>query len=579
MEIKPVNLLQINNTLVSSSVTQEQKNNSNSSNPDPLKTELKQNSTKPSFLIRSLKSGVRWLGIEPIRWLAYSTLFGLFLAFTTHGNVLSNRIAQGILKITPTPTNNRLSKTEIDGNTYDGFFSNHDSFRDVLKTAKNAGINLKDLDKNNDGVILSTNEEVNDFKLKLFSALTNAQNDNQRSEIYNSLIKFHELDILNRIIFGKNGIDPEKFSQGGIPNCQLMAAIKAFSLTPENTQELKSTIEVTGYNFNKENFYIDTVVHLDGVDVPIPYSQLVRWMSPRDFDPSQSTDGALALSMLSYAIDEAAKPYDTIPHFMPSTSPILLSGKDYLAVLTWTLDDDDIRHILSQAPNTPITVGSYVSPEERTLSYALKELKDKLTPKPPPIISLAKAESFNQSVIQRVEELQTPISTSSETVAHNNSTIKKEDKITSTSLIIPNNSGIPFPILQTSSANEQNTTTKPAKEKRDVIYQHQYTVKSYERVGDEDIIILTDSHGTEYKPINLQEFRLLIANVTAPKEHLPPVNSTTYIAALLLATGLLIRGGANKLNKLLNPKYKSWLQRTMSLITYPLTKIKKTSTI
>ncbi len=487
-------------------------------------------------------------GIESFRWCGYLGFLGVGLIATVEGNKILNTIAQDILHIAPKPSNNKpTSNFEIDGHRYDAFFANHKDFNDIINTMKKVGIDHDELDINKDGIRLNDVEEIQKLKQRLTTEQIKTTDDKTRADITSAIKKLNKIDILNKLIFGKYGIDSESFYQGELPNCQIMAAIKGLSFTQENMQELKSMIKVTSYSLDKKNLHIDTVVNIDGTDVYIPFSKLLQWVSPKDFDSSYSTDGSLLVPILASAIQEVVEEYDRVPNIVPSSSPILATGKDYLAMATVALSDEDLKEILSQAPQKLITVGTYI--DVSSLDEAVKRLADELAERfkkrNSPVISEEKLNNFTDMLNETIQEL-TPSGLPNDknelqSISQNN---PKRNTFQSKRNFL----------IGSFSNNQEETVPTP---------NHMYAVKNYYvNAEGESIVTITDSYGAEYHPLNLEEFRKHIFVVVVPKEHVPLTNTKSLTIGLLSIIGaVLARKGAYKLNKLLNPEYKSLIEK------------------
>ena len=526
-------------------------------------------SGSPTKENQRLKSVLRLTGrfsTEVLRWASYSAVLGSALLFTTPGNKLLHNIGQSrfhlpivnrdILGLIPKPQA-RLIHHEIDGYKCDSFFSNQKEFSKIESVIKKLHLNPKDIDTNNDGIILNSRADTQKLHDVLLSFATSPTNDtNLKDEIKDALLALATLNTHDQIIFGKDGIDPETFNQGGIPNCQILAALKGLSYTPENIQTLRSIIKVTGYDYESSNPYLNAEVNIDGKTIPIEYPKLVKWMSPMYYSPSHANDGSLALPILAAAIEEAGNSYDTVPHAAESTSPILITGKDYYVISTWSLNDDDIRAMLSLAPRELVTVGSF--PEDPSLKGLALTLidgaKEKLThTSSPPVLSEQKAIAFQESMNTRVQEI-----TSTENTPQN---IPQNIRLNISTPNLSNNKSQPINSLALTRTSQQDSTeiTKPV---IDIVPHHEYAIKSYSHKDGKDTIILTDSHGVEYKPLTLKEFREKIIVLVVGKEHTPLIpGRSLFIMSILAIIGTLTRVGANKANKLINPEYENWMAR------------------
>lgn len=509
-----------------------------------------------------VKFTTSWGILKPLKWISNGLALGGILFFTTNGNITTNRILQST-GWAPTPSNSRKSLPEFDENKYDSFFARQSEFGELLTILKDLNINPKTFTSSNDGVIFDTRKERQKARELLSEKALHSTNEKTKSDTQSAIDIINRLDILDQFLFGVDGLDPERFYQGGVPNCQVLAAVKGLCFTKANRQELKSLIEVTSYCLEKDNFYINTIVHLNGEEISVPYSKIREKMSPRDYTPTSSTDGSLAFPILAYAIEEAANNYDSIPHLLQSTSPILLTGKDYVSIATWSLNNDELKDLLRLAPNTPITVGSYMQFDELTISNLKRQWNEKFN-KPPVIYSPQKEEEFIKSMQQRVNEIE---SSTKNTPAKNNLTISL-DTLKNTPLIevtaitppVENRKGSLFP-EQTGQTNRKPLTS--------IVSNHQYAIKSFD--GNE--IIVTDSHGVEYEPLDLESFRRHMFIVVLPRENVPITDSNSTVPTLLLLISLLlVRKGINGLNRKMYSEYRSFFEKGISYLRRKISK-------
>lgn len=502
----------------------------------------------PKELVRFTTS---WGVLKPLKWISNGLALGGILFFTTNGNITTNRILQST-GWAPTPSNSKKSIPGFDENKYDNFFARQSEFGELLTILKDLNINPKTFASPNDGFIFDTRKERQKARELLSEKALHSTNEKTKSDAQSAIAIINRLDVLDQFLFGVDGLDPERFYQGGVPNCQVLAAVKGLCFTEANRQELKSLIEVTNYCLEKDNFYINTIVHLNGEEIPVPYSKIKERMSPRDYTPTSSTDGSLAFPILAYAIEEAANKYDTIPHLLQSTSPILLTGKDYISIATWSLSNDELKDVLKLAPNTPITVGSYMQFDELTISNLKRQWNEKFN-KPPVIYSPQKEEEFIKSMQQRVIEIE---SSTKNTPEKNNVTVSVDPlknvplaEVTAATLPAEKRKGSLFP-EQTRQSDRKPLTS--------IVSNHQYAIKSFD--GNE--IIVTDSHGVEYEPLDLESFRKHMFIVVLPRENVPLTNSNSTIPSLLILISLLlIRKGVNGLNRKMYPEYRSFIEK------------------
>ncbi len=499
----------------------------------------------------SLKPVARFALLGPLKWGTFALGVTAWSLLTTTGNEFLNRAAQHVLKIAPKPTNSGFSNNEIDGHKYDAFFANNKDFRNMLELVKSVDVPLDGLDSNDDGIRLNKNDEIKSFKERLVKAHIQTQKNplykDKQEDMARAIAKFNEIDILNKLLYGKDGLDPAKFYQGGIYNCQLLAATIGQTQTEGNAQNLKSMITITGYSFDKNNFYIDAKVHINGKDFEVPFSKLKAWMSPQDYTPSLATDGSLALPILISALQEAVEEYDRIPNIVSSSSPILMTGKDYLAINVSALDDDDLRRILSKAPEKLVTVGSGVDSIKELYDELIEGIKERTTDRTPTIISSEKERDFIKSLIQNFEE-----STKSGIVKDPIPDEKKRTDAGKRSIFF----GSP-----SKDKNNPNLIENP------IIRNHMFAVQSYKEIDGGEEIIVTDAHDTKYPPLNLKQFRENLDIITVHKDDLPLTNKRSLIAWILSILAIVsVRYGVNKTNRFLNPEYKSLTEKLVSKV-------------
>ena len=496
-----------------------------------------------SLTKKTIKLGVSFGILKPLKWLANSiALAGIFL-FTTNGNIAVNRALQ-VAGLVPKPTNLRKDDQKSDINKFDGFFSRQEQFRHFLNLLEKLNIDPEIFDLNKDGVIFNKKEDRQKARELLSTRLRHERDASIQSDIQSAINMINDLDILDQLLFGVNGLNPDRYYQGNVPNCQILAAIKELSLTEENIQVLKNLIEVSSYNLDSNNFYIDTILHIDNRKIPIPFTKLKERMSPRDFCPTYSTDSSLAFPILAYAVEEAGNKYDSIPHILQSTSPILLTGKDYVTIATWSLDDKTLKDCISLAPNTPITVLSFLDPRDLTFENIIRELDGKFNKESIPV-SQEKEEQFIESMKQKTIEISGSITN---TGATKNELISMKEMFPENILRNTSKGGL-FP---------QNTESSSTQK---IVSNHQYAIKSFRQIGDKTEIILTDSHGVEYEPLDLESFRKNIFVIVLPKEDIPVINLNNVTANTLIWLMLLLaRKGINGLNRRIYPQYKSYFE-------------------
>ena len=283
--------------------------------------------------------------------LIYGILLGITAGYTPGMQKAINSAAQtNEIGLVPRPSNERNINKNKYGYPFDNFFQHFDGFEDVVAAIKEANIDPLTLDKNNTGRILDTQEEI----YELISKLEEAKliSPGIKRETYNNAIKLlQDINILSRRIWGADP-NPDVLSQAGEPNCQGMAVFRGMLLTPDGIQESKGLIRVTNYSLDQNNFFIDFMVG----NIPVSWKELVNSMSPKWYTPSHSTDNTLYTTLMNTALKKGLT--DVIPNVIPSSSPILITNKNYSTFLFTTFSNNELDEILSNAPGTLITVAS-----------------------------------------------------------------------------------------------------------------------------------------------------------------------------------------------------------------------------
>ena len=322
--------------------------------------------------------------------------------------------------------------------------------------------------------------------------------------------------LLEKMIWGNNP-NPAYLFQGERPNCQIMGALLSNYLTPENLKLLQRSIEITNYSLDENNFYIDSTVHLDGYDTHVPWEDLVKWMSANGITPSHSRDGALAIPILTYALERILTENleHTFPPSIPSVAPILLTGKNYTVIgispfIINTLSDHELTAVLSEAPHSPLLVASYGSFDDFKIwvNNKLNGQKDIFQFLPQ---SADKANEFKRSNIKRVHDL--------------SKDIPIPPKVTSP------RKPVSMPSRGSMSSVKTNEKIFPKN--------HLFVVKEYN--SKEATVTLMDTHGVQYPPITKDQFRKLIWCMVVESKHAPTISWETlgtYLAVLLGFYGL-----------------------------------------
>lgn len=479
----------------------------------------------------------RW--IKALKWTGYITgygLLGLISILKTPGLQVAVNDHLQSRGLVPTPTNTRSTENEYN---LDGFFMNYhgtEEVRDQILTTANS----QSLDTNNNGIILDSQDEVQLLRQRLLANLQASKGVERQNQIMSAIAKLDEINAANLLIWGSNP-DPSYLFQQGRPNCQLMGAIQAHYLTQENLQSLKSLIEVT--LFNSVTGEVDTVVHLqNGRSIPVPFNDLVRWMSPYGLCPSYSADGTpekpitLAVPILTYALEkELSDKYDGVPPTIPSSAPILLTGNNYTTVLISpyllnVFTDNELANIFSMAPKRPIMLTSWGD---------LGDLNEWFNRPPNNNFQFLpqsdeKAREFRKTVESRS---QLAISSSQTT---NPNTQTQSSQPTSQTTTTP---GISQAHTQNRQPQASSTSENPGRINiKNILRHHIYVVRGYN--PQDQTVIIMDSHGTN-SSIKLSEIRSIwakdgMAAVIMPRDEVTAFSQESLIPYLLL---LLVASG------------------------------------
>lgn len=482
---------------------------------------------------------------EFFRWVGYITLGLIAPLFTTiPGNKAINYIAQNIVKIVPKPIE-ETDRSLIDGHRYNGFLANHERFKKVVDVLKQIGFSPEHFDTNSDGIILNSNDEIDALKEYFQHAKDYIADTALIQRIDESLTILNELHTVEKYVFGINGMQPENFRQGiGLGSCQNQAVEKELAYTTKNQQYLKSAIEIE--KIDPVTGEIHGVRHIHGKRIPFTFSDLEDWMSTKEHVLPQSKDGSLALSLIEQGIEIADDSYDSIPYLLQSTPAILLTNKDFVTLYVPTIDDEQLKNILLNAPQKLITVGGIdetqlLSPTTVSALIAEKlshpSFRDLLDRSP------EKADEFRNSTKERMQSI------TGNTIANNSSTTdtnpqnKNPQQPTQIASLLPRSSE-----TTNSSSGIESTITVPIQQN------HQYAIEKVERDGDDLKITVTDAHGVRYPELNLEKFRECMDDIVLEKGDAPNWSTRSTIASLLILLGLITtRTAANGLIRKLAP--------------------------
>lgn len=174
---------------------------------------------------------------------------------------------------------------------------------------------------------------------------------------------------IKTFLWGYEGLQQKHIIQNG-DNCQIMANIIASTFTEEGLKRLESMIEVTDYNLDQNNFYINFNVNMNGKKIPVSYNDLII-SSPR-----HEKNFPQAQYVLAYAIEkELAENYVPNPSgFTSQSTATFFTNKNYSTLFIPVMSDESLIEILKQAPNEIICAGSYpkLNDTTRTIMNILK---------------------------------------------------------------------------------------------------------------------------------------------------------------------------------------------------------------
>lgn len=323
--------------------------------------------------------------------------------------------------------------------------------------------------------------------------------------------------LIEKILWGKEP-DPKNLLQNGIPNCQIMGAIQSQYLTPELLELLKnSSIEVTSFELAKKKFRLNSVVHLNGIDIEVPFEEIEKWMSQCGITTSESKDGALAIPILTYAVEKVlTENFERqFPPTVPSSAPILLTGNDYVVMgvspyVLNSLSDDEFTKVLKNAPNSPVLIASWGSFDDFT-HWIKKKFSGIYKPfelSPP---SEHKAAIFRQSTLKRAIDL-------------------SKDSPTATNAPSPPRN---IEIARASTGTPGKAAKEPPETYPD---NHIFAVKGYNE--KEDTILLIDCHGVEYPPLKKDLARKLMWGVITERKNTSTFTFETFTAYLTVLASI-----------------------------------------
>lgn len=174
---------------------------------------------------------------------------------------------------------------------------------------------------------------------------------------------------IKTFLWSKEGLNQNNIIQNG-DNCQIIANIRGSTYTDEGLRRLESMIEITDYNLDKRDFYINFNVNINGKKIPVFYHDLIT------VSPDLSHDSPQAPYILAFAIEkELQENYLPNPSgYTAQSTATFLTNKNYSTLFVPAMSDASLIEILKQAPNEIISVGSYpeLNDTARTIIDILK---------------------------------------------------------------------------------------------------------------------------------------------------------------------------------------------------------------
>ena len=165
---------------------------------------------------------------------------------------------------------------------------------------------------------------------------------------------------IKTFLWSKEGLNQKNIMQYK-GNCQIIANVIAATFTDEGLKKLESLIEVADYNLDKNNFYVNFTVNINGKKIPVQYRDLINSSS---FFYSKDPH---APHVLAYAIEkELSENYLPNPGgYTSESTATFITNKNYSINILPVMSDASLIDILKNAPNEIVTVGTY--PEDNML--------------------------------------------------------------------------------------------------------------------------------------------------------------------------------------------------------------------
>ena len=471
---------------------------------------------KPPSRLRTYASR----GVRSLKLLA-SFLLGGFVSWNTPGcwKVFDNVAEVADL----TPGQNITNSAPQQNSNYPLLFRNLNRFKEVPAALRAANITLED--RNNDGKLLSSHDEVYQAMLALDKA-----NTGQFTEQVETL---REISILKAIAHGNS--DPRTVRQRDA-NCEVMAA--ALSLYLSNNTDV---LEVTQADLQSNAFSLKGNLHIHGSTYPFDFNQLVH---SRGTFLSGSTDRTVLAPAIINAIEQEVRSYQGVRSWFPGGAFTVATNEDYAQVPISSLNQSDLERILSLAPNTPIALTSWA--ETRDIFQSIDEML--VSGEPRPTHSPKKSQEFRDDIVQHAKE--TGAFIDQMLISHPS---PKEEETNPTTT--PVNSEVQTPNTvtpkQASKQGRQQYTEPTLTDRKNLSRNHVFIVKdTIYKDGKLTSIVIMDAHGVEAR-LPIDDLRMF--GIVAPEKHLPNFN---FHMLLLGAAGVLTLNG-RKIYKAVSKKIRN----------------------
>ncbi len=176
-------------------------------------------------------------------------------------------------------------------------------------------------------------------------------------------------------VWGKEGLVQKSIIQRK-ENCQIIANLLASTFTEERKRRLDSLVNVTDYNLDKNNFYINFTVNINSKRIPVSYTNLTT-----DVIDLKNANDPLAPHALAYAIEkELTENYLPNPSgYTALSTATFITNKSYSTLHLSDISDSSLIEILKETPNEIITVRTHKIPKNSRVyfnhEYAVKSYR------------------------------------------------------------------------------------------------------------------------------------------------------------------------------------------------------------